>query len=96
MSLLLVQNMMGDLLMPNLFRQLSDFFHKDDHHSSDCSKLAGDNFELDFWTIKNHIKYWNSNPAGLNLQFEVWRLKGIKTNKSELWNHLTYRDLIYI
>ena len=38
----------------------------------------------------------DGRPAGLNLQFEIWRLKGIKTNKSELWNRLTYRVLIYI
>jgi hypothetical protein len=30
------------------------------------------------------------------MKFEIWRLKGIKTNKSELWNHLRYRVLIYI
>ena len=53
MSLLLVQNMMGDLLMPNLYRQISCFFNK--WYSSNCSKLAGENFELDFWTTHKQL-----------------------------------------
>ena len=39
---------------------------------------------------------WINLSEKKNLQFEIRRLKGIKTNKSELWNRLTYRVLIYI